>query len=131
MIFAFLLQAIIAQALPVTADFAVTVSIVKEGEDVKGGLIELKNGQCTTKNGPNARKADVKVCVELAERLAKDESTYTVLPWINSPHIPFFVVSYKSAKSSWTRETGLMPDAQSKAREALRALAVKVLETAK
>jgi hypothetical protein len=113
------------------ADFTVTVSIVKEGEDTKGGSIEFKNGKCTTKNGPNARKQDAKVCKAIGEQIVKDENTYTVLPWINSPHIPSFIVVYKGAKSSWTRETGVMPDSESKTREALRALAVKVLETAK
>jgi hypothetical protein len=112
-------------------DFSVTVSIVKEGEDAKGGSIEFKNGKCTTTNGPNARSQASKVCKEIGERIAKDESTYTVLPWINSPHVPSFIVVYRSEKSSWTRETGVSPDRESKTREALRALAVKVLETAK
>lgn len=123
------LVAMAAAAPP--SDFTVIVSIVKEGEDAKGGSIEFKNGKCTTKNGPNARSQAAKVCQEIGARIAKDESTYTVLPWINSPHVPSFVVVYKSEKSSWTRETSVMPDRESKTREALRALAIKVLETAK
>lgn len=112
------------------ADFFVSVSIMKAGEEPKGGVVELSKGKCTTKNGPNTRVRDLKVCKEIGDQIERDESTYSVLPWINNPDVPSFVVKYKGPKSSWTRETGVATDAQSKAREALRKLAVHVLETA-
>ncbi len=130
MILLSMIATLMAQAAPVT-DFTVTVSIMREGDEPKGGAIEFAKGVCTLKNGPKARKADTKVCREIGERIRKDESTYTSLPWINSPHVPSFVVVYKSGKESWTRETGVMHEKESKPREALRELAVKVLETAK
>jgi hypothetical protein len=114
-----------------SGDFAVDVAISQAGEPLKHGILEFKSGKCTSKNGPTSRKQDAIVCRAIGDQISREEKTYTVMPWINNPDVPSFVVAYKSAKSSWTRETGVAPDKLPKPREALRELAVKVLETAK
>jgi len=112
------------------ADFSVQVTISKEGEEAKGGVVELSKGKCTTKNGPNAHTRELKICKQIGDEIERDQSTYSVLPWINNPDVPSFTVTYKGPKSSWTKQTGVAVDSQSKPREALRKLAVHVLETA-
>lgn len=132
MIAALILSSIASAAVVAApANFTVSVTISQAGEAPKQGSVSFAGGHCTSMNGPLKHKHEAKICKALGEQIAREEKTYTVMPWINNPDVPSFVVTFKNSKSSWTRETGLIPDKDSKPREALRLLAVKVLETAK
>ena len=121
----------LAAPAPSAADFKVSVTITQAGETPKTGTLEFARGKCSSMNGRLMRVQPGKVCKAIGEQIARDDATYTVMPWINNPDVPSLVVEFKNSKSSWIRETGVMPDKDSKPREALRALAVKILETAK
>jgi hypothetical protein len=112
------------------ADFSVSVTIDREGAEPKLAVVEMKGGRCRTTNGSKSRPRKSSVCKAIDDEIHRDEAKYTTLPWINSPDVPSFIVTYRGPKSNWTKQTGVAPDAQSKEREALRQLATHVLATA-